>query len=407
MVVLLFSLVGYEKTWRLWNIPVLSPSFADLRVITHGADSAARGLDPLVSNPGDPWGRPLNYPRIWQGLYSIGVGKSHTTFLAVVFIFCFLSGVVMILPNASNMTAFLVVGALASPAVLLGIERANIDLIIFFLVALSILTIRKSLALADGIVLLGTALKLYPIFGVTLLLRSGKERFVVHAFVVILIASSYLIANLPELQLISHATPRPTDLSYGMNVVWMRLEQMSSTLGVLSRDVCSVLLVVAAFLFLAGCASRSVPKSPSEGGDSIGCDSFRVGSSIYLGTFLLGNNSDYRLLFLILCISQLSFWSTSANQRLKWCARSVLCFALVSMWYLVITRCWGILASPLFQWIPSARLYPWILDEIFNWMLFLLLVYLFAIALPQWMKSLILSPFRLIKVLRLASISLR
>ena len=83
LMLLLFLLLGYEQTWRLWNILVMSPPFADLRVITHGADSIARGLDPLVSNPGDPWGRPLNYPRIWQSLYSVGINKSHTIALGL------------------------------------------------------------------------------------------------------------------------------------------------------------------------------------------------------------------------------------------------------------------------------------------------------------------------------------
>ena len=394
LLVLLFFLIGYERTWLLWNIPVTSPPFADLRVITHGGDSVARGLDPLISNPGDPWGRPLNYPRIWQSLYSVGVNKSHTALLGLGIILSFLAGVVMILPTASNMTASLVVGALLSPAVLLGIERANIDLFIFFLVALSIALARKSLALADGIIILATALKLFPIFGVTLLLRCSKKRFVGHAIVVLAIACAYLIANLSDLRLISHATPRGTDLSYGMNIAWMRLEHINSTLGMMPRFICSAFVAVAAFLFFAGCTYPYALKSPNEGDDSFDLDSFRVGSSIYLGTFILGNNWDYRLIFLILCIPQLSSWITSANQRLKWCSRAALCTILVSMWYLVIGRVWGILASTLFQWIPSARLYPWLLDELSNWLLFLLLTYLFSIALPQWVKNIILYPFR-------------
>jgi hypothetical protein len=114
MLVFLFLLLGYEQTWRLWSIPVMSPPFADLRVITHGADSVARGFDPLINNPGDPWGRPLNYPKIWQSLYSVGVNKSHTVLLGLGMILSFLAGVVMILPSASNMTCSLVVGALFS-----------------------------------------------------------------------------------------------------------------------------------------------------------------------------------------------------------------------------------------------------------------------------------------------------
>jgi len=116
----------------------MSPAFADLRVITHGADAVAMGMDPLINNPGDPWGRPLNYPRIWQSLYSIGINKSHTVGLGVGIILCFLAGVVMVLPNVSNKTIALVIGALVSPAILLGVERGNIDLFIFFLAALTI-----------------------------------------------------------------------------------------------------------------------------------------------------------------------------------------------------------------------------------------------------------------------------
>jgi len=135
---LLFAFYGYNQTWQLWNIPVMSPAFADLRVITHGADAVAMGMDPLINNPGDPWGRPLNYPRIWQSLYSIGINKSHTVGLGVGIILCFLAGVVMVLPNVSNKTIALVIGALVSPAILLGVERGNIDLFIFFLAALTI-----------------------------------------------------------------------------------------------------------------------------------------------------------------------------------------------------------------------------------------------------------------------------
>lgn len=177
VIFLMFAVFGYSRAWRVWNIPVMSLSFADLRVITHGADSAAQGLDPLVSNPGDPWGRPLNYPRIWQSLYSVGINKSHTIGLGVGFILMFLTGVVMILPNASNMTISLIASALLSPAVLLAVERANIDLFIFFLVSLSVILARKSFFLPSGVIVFATALKLYPVFAISLLLKAGKKNF--------------------------------------------------------------------------------------------------------------------------------------------------------------------------------------------------------------------------------------
>ena len=60
--IILLILYGYDNTWRLWNIPTMSPHFADMRTITHGAESYAQGLDPMIENPGDPWHRRMNYP---------------------------------------------------------------------------------------------------------------------------------------------------------------------------------------------------------------------------------------------------------------------------------------------------------------------------------------------------------
>ncbi|MBD2289635.1 hypothetical protein H6F92_12915 [Microcystis wesenbergii FACHB-1317] len=394
LLILMFVVFGYSQTWRFWNIPVMSPPFADLRVITHGADSVAQGLDPLVSNPGDPWGRPLNYPRIWQSLYSLGVNDSHTIGLGLGIILFFLTGVIIILPNSSNMTTSLVIGTLLSPAVLLGIERANVDLLIFFLVALSIVLSRKSLVLADVIVVFATALKLFPIFGLSLLLKGRKKQSLVHSLLVLAIVCSYWFSKWSELRLIAKATPRANDLSYGMNVAWMRIESYNQSLGLLSHFICIALAFTGVCLLFVGCTRPSILRTPNENNGSINLDSFRVGSSIYIGTFLLGNNWDYRLVFLIFCIPQLACWLTSSSKEIQWCARAALCAMFVSIWYLVISRIWAILAPAIPLWMPLAGLYPWFLDEFSNWLLFWLLCYLFSIVFPQWIKDLLLYPFR-------------
>lgn len=138
-----FKFYGYNNTWGLFNIPYLTPHFTDLRTITGGAASFAQGLDPMVNNPGDPWGRRMNYPRIWQSLYLFGVNQDHTTYLGIIFICLFLVGIILILPNTNYTTLLFVMLAVLSPATLLGIERGNIDLLMFFLVALSVFSIRR------------------------------------------------------------------------------------------------------------------------------------------------------------------------------------------------------------------------------------------------------------------------
>lgn len=129
---LLFVALGPKGVWELWNVPAMTPHFADLRTITGGAESYAQGLDPMVQNPGDPWGRTMNYPRIWQSLYYFGIDQRHTTIFGLILISLFFLGVVLLLPNANPPTIFLVLAAVFSPATLLGIERGNIDLLIFF-----------------------------------------------------------------------------------------------------------------------------------------------------------------------------------------------------------------------------------------------------------------------------------
>lgn len=385
LLVSLFVIFGYEQTWLLWNVPSLSPPFADLRSITHGADAVALGLDPLISNPGDPWGRPLNYPRIWQSLYSVGLNKSHTVGLGLCVIFSFLVGVVLVLPNANNKTIFLVIGALVSPAVLLGVERANVDLFVFFLAALSIVLVRKSIFLADGVIIFATALKLIPVFFISLLLRSEKKLFFGHFFLVVAVVITYFFAKLSELRLISRATPRAIELSYGADVAWKRIQDIDYSMGLLMHSISVALVVLAVCLFFIGCSRAYAIKSTGETDGSFGFDSFRVGASVYIGTFLIGNNWDYRLSFLIFCIPQLVSWLTSPSKDLRWCSRSALFAMFISLWYLFILRVFG------------AHFYLWVFDELANWTLFLLLVYLFAIALPLWGKDMLMHPFRLIK----------
>jgi hypothetical protein len=60
----LVSLLNFDLM-KYSGISTLRPCFADLRVITSGLDCIRKGQDPLISNPCDPWGRQMNYPRIW------------------------------------------------------------------------------------------------------------------------------------------------------------------------------------------------------------------------------------------------------------------------------------------------------------------------------------------------------
>jgi len=370
---LLFIFYGYEKTWHLWNIFTMSPHFADLRIITHSSESYSKGLDPMVDNPGDPWKRKLNYPRIWQCMYTIGINQSHTTFIGIGFILLFFTGICIILPHAGNVMLALVAAAVISPATLLGIERGNTDLLIFFLVAVSVAAVNRHHVLSAAIVLLGFVLKLYPIFGCAALLRQNRSLCLRYAVFFFAFVAAYVCLTYSDLQLIGQATPRSIFVAYGVNILWMHAAAAGPAAGWFAR-ILSYLVILFA-LWQAMAALRRADFLPQLQSETIYLDAFRAGAAIYIGTFLVGNNWDYRLLFLILTIPQLTLWARSPISDISWGCVFILSCILLSQWYLLINT------------VAYYRHVSFILDEIYNWLVFAGLLYLLFWSMPHWVKE--------------------
>src|SRR4029079_7279102 len=106
------------------------------RVITGATATLTQGLDPLVSNPGDPLGRPMNYPRGWLLFADCGLGTADATKLAFAFFAAFFAGLVLLLPLVQTPAcAGWLVAGMFSPAAWLGVERGNTDLLMFGMLA--------------------------------------------------------------------------------------------------------------------------------------------------------------------------------------------------------------------------------------------------------------------------------
>jgi len=104
-----------------------------------------------------------------------------------------------------------------------------------------------------------------------------------------------------------------------------------------------------------------------------------MGASIYVGTFLLGNNWDYRLAFLILVMPQILQWAKQTDRNYGFAARTVLALVLIACWHFVV---WF---APSLQNIKEIL---FIADEIVNWMLLAGFSYLLSVSLPDWVKEL-------------------
>jgi hypothetical protein len=170
MLVGCISYFGWTRTWSAVFVPTMSPPFADMRVIQGAVISAKQGLNPHISNPNDPWKRLINYPLIWVKIGQAVNLPDESRFIQFcsLVILCFVGICAYIL---YRFPSFGLLACLLSTATLLGIERGNIDLIIYSLVFVFALVFPKTLSPVP--IFVATALKLYPVFllGVLLIKR--------------------------------------------------------------------------------------------------------------------------------------------------------------------------------------------------------------------------------------------
>lgn len=380
--VALASHQGFDL-WRLLGVPTASPTFLDTRVIVSGWECTRRGFDVLVENPCDPWDRPMNYPRIWTAPARLGLGEGDTIALALATCALFFLAVSLVIGRVRPREVFIYGAVLLSPAVMFGVERGNNDLLVFALVAAAVYTLRGGAAiiraLSWGLFLLAAVLKLYPVFAFVVLLRQGRRRAAVALGATLLPLAVYLASIRDDLRLISEATPRPVSLAYGAGVFLdgaserlagriPGVEGLTHAPGRTIAYAFSLLVAVALSAWLA----RHVGPTFVDEADAASqrrLDAFWAGAGVYLGTFALGHNWDYRLLFLLLTVPQTVRW-----------ARSPRPLGTVSRWALagLVGTVWLSLFLPrLSVSIPF--------DELFNWFLFVYLGAGLLITVPAWL----------------------
>ena len=378
--VLSFYFYGYNETWELWGIQTMTPHFADVRTITHGAESFAQGYDPLYENPEDPWQRKLVYPRIWQGLFYLGLNSSHSTSMGILWIISFLVGIILFLKDADNKTHIFVFALVLSPATLLGVERGSLDLLMFFFLSLTIIAIQRSYFIAAVALFTGFILKLFPIFAWIIFIKGDSTKFIWSTIGAFLLVSLYITYNYADFKFIWSYVPRSTNISFGKNVVVTAVDQIDNILTLVMR-VTSYFAVAITFALAYFDPLKSKQKTyiSNRSKEQLYQDAFRVGATLYISIFLLfGNSWDYRLIFLIFTVPQLLKWASVENHSIKVISKIALVTIILSFWS-------RILFSPhLF-----GRHIALGMDELSNWLVFASLLYLFFWSLPVRFKLLI------------------
>lgn len=371
--------LGTEKGFACWGIATTRPDYADSRGITAAIESHRLGGDPLVENPRDPFGRPFNYPRVWLGLSRFGINQSHSVYIGHGLIGLFLLGLLIFVPPDLDWLGFgLLLPVAFSPASVLGMERGNSDQLMFFLVAIGIAGVaaRKPLCKLIGVasVLIGFILKLYPLFGLAMLLENPGRGLIRRTIWIPIAASLYALLIRHDLMLIYQSTPRSTGLSFGMNVLWMELAQHGKYLGIVARLLAWTAVGMAGVLAWVGHRRGTRDLRDIRRGEK-SLVAFRAGAGIYAGTYLLGNNWDYRLIFLAFTLPLLATLIRGGSS----CQRRTAMIVATG----IVVSCWHIIIYHFVHTLPLGSPGSVLLDEGANWTVFLGLSFLFGNTLTQ------------------------
>lgn len=313
--------VGWDPTWRAFGVTPLHPPFFDMHVVNDYAACAWKGVDPYAMGACSVVN--FNIPPIWLWLGHLGVNGADSPWLAATIIATAAIVMVFLLKGRSWPQGVVALAAVISPSVMMGVERANLDLLILALVGVAALIYcergigRASVAMA--FLFCGVVLKLFPMFCISVAARFSK-RALLFACVTAAVSLTYLGLILNYVFLIRRNVPTTFVLSYGYKTIFLGLDHIRSEAGLTPLGLADTWLPACTAAAVLICAAifavvkvvdscKRCEIQPSTAGTA-----FLFGAGIYCGTYLLGTNYIYRLMFLLLCVPQLLDWQVQDRE---------------------------------------------------------------------------------------------
>lgn len=307
---LFFSVAQDRELWLAWSrwVPFgLWPGFNDLWITLQHLRDADAGVDPLlVPDSG------FAYPRVVLALRHLGVQYLPTPWVGLFQGLLFTVTAVLVLRPMTWRRAVGTTLIFVTPSVLLGLERGNLDLVLFPICALAAWAWARSAAsrtvLLPVLVMTGAALvKLYPVFGLFSAAAAESPRRRLYWLLGIGGVGIYWYLIRSELSLIAEKVPVMTVSSWGCLVSFERLAQhLRETnpghwLAGEHRDVAALVtygvLALVAMAIGARFSGRLQAVSLSAGER---CQ-YWIGAGICCGCFA-GANFAYRWVFVLLTL---------------------------------------------------------------------------------------------------------
>lgn len=343
LIFFLASHYGWHSVWRSLGVNPVGPPFLDLRSIAAGVQTLQHGGNPLMINTFEALQRPLNYPKIWLYIFSfLGIEDQNVTMVALLFCALYLLCISKLIFQAkSSLECLAVLFAGLSVAPLIGFERGNIDLVVFAIVFLG--CVLPGEALRVWMFVIAAVLKLFPmaVLAAEVVRRYGKKRIL--PVVLLVLVAALFVAQWHDLVLINRGTPRSAFASYG--VISLReclrmflLEDMLSTQnGLPVARAAIVACVIAAQASVILCWGAGLLLTVRLWKKPLAFDRqllqsksgalFFLFGTVYVSTFAIGSNWDYRLIFLLPTLP-FAFELSRNPIHFRWGVAYILCLLL-------------------------------------------------------------------------------
>lgn len=373
--------------------------FADSYAVLAAVDAHRAGIDAITSNPLDLLHRPHSYTDWWYALGPTGLTRDDNFLVGAAWVLAFLVVTWLTVRPADPRAAFYCTLLVLSPPILLAVNRANNDLVIFTLLGLAALALHPRRAWswlpALALIALATGLKFYPVVGAAIfLLLRPTRRLLTAVGLSSLVLGVVLLDVLPDIG--RGQFPLPPGL-YSLGAV-----QLFRDLGYTGRGVPVFSLLILALAAFALVRARLTTGLADDSRDFAPRALFLLGATTLTACFLAGVSFGYRWVFSL----WLAPWLLTTCRDLT-LAPSRRRLATATGW-LLLTIVWldgayclftNILVGPM----PAAQIQSWQLTwrlttQPLSWMLFALLT--------GWIADAILTALRTLRTPAAPSASL-
>ncbi len=373
MLVGLLAFVLWPKALNKLGVFDYGMWFLDSYAILAASDTLRAGVDPVQPMAFDVQHRAHIYSDWWYGVGKLGLTRDDNFLLGGLWVLAFvLSTWIFLRPKSAGETAWYLV-LFISPPVLLAVNRANNDLVIFVLLVIAAFALARQtwprIATALAALAAGTGLKYYPIVGgAVFLLVRPRARLVASLLAAAAVLGATMASVAGALNRANLNGISASIYTFGAPVILRDLGHEGPR--ALLAGVGVMALLVGASIFWRGL--RVMPESKSP----VTQAAFVLGAAALAGCFLTGISFAYRCAFLLLVApwlweqrtvradAKVGVWLTLAVMWLDGLSCLVMNFLVgpVSKSAVPTIQLWWRFATQPIAWILMVLLIRWLLE---------------------------------------------